>query len=287
MTANTEEKIEYVRLVGDERRVGDTLAEVSRSWRAGHERFLFVSPHDDDVALGAGIFLQLARREGVSISLAVVTDGAMGYCHPEQKETIRSIRRAETDEAYGKLGIAREDIHWLGFPDCRLANFQGRREALPDEPGTVAGFTGLQNSFAHVLRKVRPTQVFIPTHADLHPDHRIVHQELMISIFHACGSIWPELGPKLEAMPYVSEMAVYCDFPSPPQVRITAPRAMLETKLEAIGCFRSQTQIDSLIEVVRQGGPVEYLRSFDVRLYQPARYFERFNEPAPPMVPGR
>ena len=109
----------------------------------------------------------------------------------------------------------------------------------------------------------------------------------MISIFHACGDIWPELGHKLELLPYVSEMAVYCDFPTPPQLRVTTPVSCLEKKLEAIACFKSQLQIDSLISAIRQNGAIEYLRSVDIRLYQPSRYFDRFNEPAPPLMPHR
>jgi len=287
METERSDKIEYVRLVGNERRVGGTLADVSYSWRAGKERFLFVSPHDDDVALGAGIFIQLTGRENIPVSLAVATDGRMGYCQPEQVATITDIRRNETFEAYSTLGVAGENIHWLGFPDCRLTEYQGRRKARQNDAAAIQGYTGLQNSFTHLLRKVRPTQIFVPTDADLHPDHRIVHQELMISIFHACGDIWPELGNKLDYLPHVSEIAVYCDFPSPPQLRITAPQAMLETKLEAIACFSSQTQVDSLIETVRKSGPVEYLRSFDVKLYQPARYYERFNTPPPPLMHTR
>jgi hypothetical protein len=125
----------------------------------------------------------------------------------------------------------------------------------------------------------------VPTSTDLHPDHRMVHSELMISIFHACGDIWPELGEKLSKVPYVSEMAVYCDFPSPPQLRITTPESYLDKKLECLAKFASQLQIDSLIENVRAGGPVEFLRSMDIHLYQPSRYMDRFNAQAPPMMP--
>jgi len=56
-------EIEFIRLVGSERRKGDTLASVSAHWQSDKESFVFVSPHDDDVALGAGLFIQLAIRE--------------------------------------------------------------------------------------------------------------------------------------------------------------------------------------------------------------------------------
>ena len=107
-----------------------------------------------------------------------------------------------------------------------------RRGALPadGDPGAFAGAVGLQNAFARCLRQVRPTRVFLPTSADLHPDHRIVHEEMLISLFHAQGAIWPELGEPIAEVPAVYEYAVYCDFPEPPQIRIETPDAMLRNQ---------------------------------------------------------
>ena len=71
-----EKDIEFVRLVGNERRTGNTLASVSRHWQGDKEHFLFISPHDDDVVLGAGLFIQLAQRENVPVYILIVTDGS-------------------------------------------------------------------------------------------------------------------------------------------------------------------------------------------------------------------
>jgi LmbE family N-acetylglucosaminyl deacetylase len=273
-----QEKIEFIRLVGDERRVGKTLAEVSRHWNEGREKFLFISPHDDDVVLGAGLFIQLAHREHVPIHVMIVTDGAMGYCSEEEKKGIVDIRRKETYDCYESLGIPRENIHWLGYPDCSLSVHQGRRAATPDDTTAIAGYTGLQNAFTYYLRKVGPSQCFLPTSNDLHPDHKVVHQELLISLFHASGGIWPELGTPLPRVPYVHEMGVYCDFPEPPQLRIMTPESILEKKLQAIAAFKSQKQISALIDNVRESGPQEYFREVRFQLYRPAVYHHRFDK---------
>ncbi|MCG3178893.1 MAG: hypothetical protein BIFFINMI_01223 [Phycisphaerae bacterium] len=272
------QKIEFVRLVGTERRVGETLASVSRHWRGKDEKFLFVSPHDDDVVVGGGLMMQLAARESVPVHLLVATDGRMGYCSADEQRAIADIRRRETYAAYGKLGVPEERIHWLGFPDCSLTAFQGRRPAGPGEPD-IAGYTGLQNALTHIIRKVAPSQIFVPTWADLHPDHKLVHQELMISIFHAGGDIWPELGPPLTRLPHVTEMAVYCDFPTPPSLRIRTAPEMLQNKLDAIAAFASQRQIDLVVRTIRDAGPEEFFRSIDLRMYQPARYRSMFDQP--------
>ncbi|AQQ09219.1 bacillithiol biosynthesis deacetylase BshB1 [Sedimentisphaera cyanobacteriorum] len=267
-------KTEYVRLVGDERRTGETLADVSRSWQGKGERFLFVSPHDDDVLLGAGLFMQLAVKENVPVYIMVVTDGSMGYCDENEKNSIAELRKQETYECYMSLGIPRENIIWLGFQDCRLNSCQGRR--FDEGEMSLKGAEGLQNSFTYWIRNIAPTQCFLPTSSDIHPDHKIVHQEFLISLFHAAGDIWPELGKPISKVPYVHEMGVYCDFPEPPHLRVKAPFSLLEKKLQAVEMFKSQKQISSLIEIAENSGPYEYLRELKYKLYHPEAYYAMF-----------
>lgn len=272
------EKFEFVRLVGNERRVGPTLADVSRHWQGKSERFLIVSPHDDDAALGAGLLIQLAKREHVPVHIVIVTDGSQGYCNINEKDSIAEIRRNESFECYQSLGVPKKNIVWLGFPDCRITYCRGRTEAEANDPLTISGFTGLQNNFTYWLRKINPTQCFLPTHNDLHPDHRIIYEEFLISLFHAAGNIWPELGTPLSKVPYINTYAVYCDFAAPPTLRMRTPMLYLENKLKAIAAFRSQKQISSLIENVRHCGPEEYIRAIDFKLYHPADYHNQFEE---------
>ena len=103
----------------------------------------------------------------------------------------------------------------------------------------------MQNAFTYALRQIRPNRVFLPTSADLHPDHRIVHEELLISLFHAQGNIWPELGEPIAEVPKVYEFAVYCDFPEPPQIRIEAtPEHAAKPSSRRIRAYASQEQIE-------------------------------------------
>jgi LmbE family N-acetylglucosaminyl deacetylase len=273
-----QEEIEFVRLVGNERRVGSHLADVSQNWQGKKQRFLMISPHDDDAVLGAGLLIQLAKRENISVYILIVTDGRMGYCSEDEKDSISEIRRSESYKCYQSLGIPKKNIIWLGFPDCRLNNYRGRAPAEAKEPLAINGYTGLQNAFTYHLRKIRPTQCFLPTWNDLHPDHRIIYEELLISLFHAAGNIWPEIGRPLSNVPYVHTYAVYCDFLAPPTLRMRTPRSYLEKKLEAISAFRSQKQISSLIENVRHCGPEEYIRAIEFKLYRPAKYRAQFEE---------
>lgn len=270
---------EFVRLVGAERRVGSTLESVSRHWKQEEERFLFISPHDDDVVIGGGLTILAALREKVPVDVAIVTDGSQGYCSMEEKETISEIRREETYAAFKKLGVPRKNVTWLGLPDNQLTRFQGRRPATDDDPVQSHGYTGLQHIFTELLRRVRPNQIFLPTRADIHPDHVLVHQELLISCFHATGAIWPELGDPLEAVPYLHELAIYCNFPTAPKLRIHAPDTAMQRKLAAVSQFKSQQMIEALVEILERGGPWEYLRPIEFSLYNPSLYRDMFDEP--------
>ena len=56
------------------------------------------------------------------------------------------------------------------------------------------------------------------------------------------------------------------------------PVSLLERKIEAISAFRSQKQIDSIIKVVKNAGPEEYLRLLEFKLYNPREYRDLFEE---------
>ncbi|HEX8524938.1 MAG TPA: PIG-L family deacetylase [Tepidisphaeraceae bacterium] len=235
------------------------------------EAWLFVSPHDDDVPLGGGLLMQAAARAGVDVHVLVVTDGSMGYCTLEQRDSISEIRKKETYESYEILGVSPERVQYVGYPDGALYTWCGRRKAMPGEPA-IEGYVGLSNAFTYHLRRIKPQRVFVPTIADLHPDHQITNNELMICLFHAAGTIWPELGAPLTDVPKVYELAVYCDFPQPPQLEIRAGGEAFEKKLESIGAYRSQTQIAKLVEIIRKAGAFEYLRELNFRFYSPSNY---------------
>lgn len=256
--------------------VTDKIADVFSPFAERRECWMFVAPHDDDVLLGAGLTVMAALAEEIPVHVVITTDGRMGYCTMQQRRAIAQIRAVESCKAYGSLGIPVENIHFLHFPDCNLNPYRGRHFATIGDPTELENASGLQNAYSYMLRKVRPTRVFLPTSSDLHPDHQIVNKEMLISLFHAQGNIWPELGEPIGEVPAVYEYAVYCDFPSPPQIRLQGPAAALETKLDGIRAFASQQQIEKVVAIQRDVGPVEYLREIEFQFYAPKKYAELF-----------
>jgi LmbE family N-acetylglucosaminyl deacetylase len=258
----------------------EKIAEIFSPWNSSRECWLFLSAHDDDVVCGCGLSFQAAIEEGIEVHALVTTDGRMGYCRLAQRESISQIRRREAAESFRMLGLPAERLYQLSFPDGGLSPYVGRRLTSADDPTALEGATGLENAFTYLLRRVRPTRVFLPSITDVHPDHRIVHEEMVISIFHAQGGIWPELGSPIAAIPMLYEYATYCDFLTPPQIRVEVPEALLERKLAGIRAYASQEQIELLVDVQRKVGPVEYLREIKFNVLSPGQYEELFTAPS-------
>jgi len=256
------------------------LAEAIGAEDLSQQTWLFVSPRDDDLCIGAGLFMQAAQRAGVTVQVLIVTDGCMGYCHLEDRDRIVDIRRQETYDSFAVLGVSQEQVQYIGYPDGGLVPYIGRRKAQAGEE-SIAGYVGLQNALTYHLRRSRPARVYVPTHTDLHPDHRITHSELMISVFHAAGAIWPELGTPLDRPPSVGELAVYCDFVDLPNLEIIGDDDAFQTKLHSIGVYKSQVQIESLVDSLRKAGPYEYVRESEFRLFTPDTYKPLFMSHAP------
>ncbi|MFP4153055.1 MAG: PIG-L deacetylase family protein [Alkalispirochaeta sp.] len=261
--------------------VRGSLRDVLPDW-SEPERWLFISPHDDDPAVAGGLLLALARAEAVEVRVRIATDGRMGYTPAVSPAEVVDRRREETRRSFELFGV--DDVGWYNYPDTRLHLWQGRVSAaeIPDTWGTaphvVQGYTGLQNSITAELRDYRPARIFLLSMNDYHPDHKVVHQEAMISIFHAQGDIWPELGTPITARPRVHEIAAYRPFTEEPDICLRGDAAQFQMKLDAIEAFASQTQIGELVAAVRRAGAVEYLRSYRFDTYDPAVYAPLFAE---------
>jgi LmbE family N-acetylglucosaminyl deacetylase len=264
-------QFQFTRLNEHDAQRTSCLAEAMNNKDLPQQTWLFVSPHDDDLCIGAGLFMQAAIQAGATVHVLIVTDGCMGYCRLEDRDRIIHIRREETYKSFHLLGIPESQIHYIGYPDGGLVPFIGRRRARADEDD-IAGYIGLQNALTYHLRQIRPVRVYVPTHTDLHPDHRITHSELMISVFHAAGAIWPELGKPLDEPPRVGELAVYCDFADPPNLEIIGDADVFQIKLDSIAVYRSQIQIERLVDSLRLAGPYEYVRESEFRLFTPETY---------------
>ena len=253
-------------------------AEVWSDWRDSEERWLFASAHDDDIVIGAGLTLLAGLANGVASYATYFSDGQMGYCSTEQRQKIVRLRREESDRSFAHLGLPKEHLFRFTFDDCTLLQAMGRRFVKPGERNELDGGFGLSNSLVWTLRKVRPTRIFLPNRRDIHPDHQAVHNDLVISIFHAQGEIWPELGEPIAEIPKLYEYATYSDFASPPTMRIRVSDDLVQRRFEAVAMYQSQRQIGLIVESLKKAGGGEYLLEMEFDMIQPRKYDGLFQQ---------
>lgn len=89
------------------------------TWRG--KTVLVFTPHPDDELFGAGGTLALLARNGNRIIVVIYTNDNKGSFDLEMtSERLARIRKAEEEAALGVLGIPKENIIWLGYPDGEL-----------------------------------------------------------------------------------------------------------------------------------------------------------------------
>ncbi len=130
--------------------------EVKRRNTAG--RALFVSPHTDDVELGAGG--TVARFvETHEVHVAAFSDAWDAQPEKLPENTLVS----EMKRAMEVLGVEQEHVHVLRF---RTRHFQSARQRVLDE-------------MIRIRERVKPDFVFAPSTRDSHQDHQVVINEVL------------------------------------------------------------------------------------------------------------
>ncbi len=82
-----------------------------------NEVLAVMSPHDDDAVIGAGYAMLAAQDAGAEVYVVIFCRGDAGYSTVEAKTTIEAVRERETFDCYERLGIPRDHILRMNFPD--------------------------------------------------------------------------------------------------------------------------------------------------------------------------
>jgi LmbE family N-acetylglucosaminyl deacetylase len=173
---------------------------------------LVLAPHPDDETLIAGGVLESARARGLHAAVVVVTNGDF-TC-----ERDGHVRQGETVAAMARLGVAEEDVHFLGYPDGWLADLgeaplppikrRARDGACVQEVGTYAergegghdehrartGEPGayvaasLEGDLVALLGRLRPRDVYVTHPLDSHPDHAATYVYLRRALDRLAGA---------------------------------------------------------------------------------------------------
>lgn len=163
-------------------------------------RLLVFAPHPDDEALGAAGLIQRVKAAGGSVDVVLMTSGdafsegveaAADTIHPTRRDfrTYGKLREAETLAAMQLVGIDRDHITFLGFPDdglCLIASkylsskrafaspYTGRAQPPVSEqviPNVTYRGEDVRREVEAILMARRPTLIVLPHPEDRHPEH--------------------------------------------------------------------------------------------------------------------
>ena len=164
-------------------------------------RLMVVSPHPDDETLAAGGLIQRVLRLGGSVKVVFMTSGD-GFPEGVEKETQISRPNAQDYRNYGKLrkrearqalrvlGMNKQDVVFLNFPDGGLRNLLQKHWfdrnpffrspfTLEDRPQATDSllpdveFNGedVKREIEKLLLEFHPSLIAVADPRDRHPDH--------------------------------------------------------------------------------------------------------------------
>ncbi len=166
------------------------------------QRVLIFAPHPDDETLGCGGAIQQALREEKIVKVVFVTSGdsfgndyEMTGSSPDLPGGVELgyLRQKEALEATAILGLEKENVIFLGYPDQGLekmwwvyrSNDHIYRSPYTkaDESPYLSGYTisapycGEQviQDIQNILEVFHPQIIYLPHPSDLHPDHQATY----------------------------------------------------------------------------------------------------------------
>ena len=175
-------------------------------------RVVVVAPHPDDEVLGCGGALLQHVAEGHAVHVVFLTSGERSLPQLGREDAIR-VREPEAEAAAAVLGVT--SVTFLRQPDCEVA-------AHSDD--IVPRLSGL-------LEQHTPDHVYVPHAGEEHPDHPAARETTgralrAVGMSVGCAREY-EVWTPLTAFVYVADIS-----------------AVMETKLAAVDCYRSQTWFD-------------------------------------------
>ncbi len=122
---------------------------------------LVIAPHPDDEVLGCGGTIAKHVADGNDVYVVVVTKGCEPIFPPEQVKRVR----AECAAADKFLGV-KETIFW-DFPAAMLEDVPRYR---------------FNDSFAKIVRQIKPDIVYLPHRGDMKIDHKMTVDAAMVAL---------------------------------------------------------------------------------------------------------
>jgi LmbE family N-acetylglucosaminyl deacetylase len=207
----------------------------------------------------------ITSGDGSEVDLLVIEKSL--FRDPAKLHDLALRRMQESRQAASILGVAGDQLFFLGYPDGGVLKlitdnyatpFTSRFTSASAVPYSQAMYPGhpytgqsLESDFGSVLDHVRPTLVLAPSPRDAHPDHRaagiLTLRALAARHEPSNGRYWIVHGGRLWPIPrgYDPER----DLPPPPlgrrssQASFELQPAEVHGKYLAVSAYRTQTNV--------------------------------------------
>lgn len=201
------------------------------------ERVLIIAAHPDDEILCCSNAIKAALLRGAAVTVVFITDGdAKVLNNPKVSKAYGRERRKESQTAGKLMGLERENLIFLNFPDGLLSALgdtmlrspytgQERTNAGSHYPNIRYTQKNLKQKLTSILTHTKPTAIYIPSELrDKHDDHQATGRIMKTVIKEK----------RLATFPDVFEYAIHG------QGINREALAVDETKLSLIQVFQSQ-----------------------------------------------
>ena len=176
-------------------------------------RVVVIAPHNDDEILGAGGTMAKLVKQGHEVIVCEVTAGDLN------NEMVQ-LQKREAIASHKQIVVK---THFMDLPVVGLREMKT---------------TKLNHAFHQTLLELKPDMVFIPHKGDMHIDHRMTTEAVMVALR-------PVTFPNLKAI-YAYETLSETDWNTPSVDNAFIPALFvdiadeIEMKLEAMKCHASQ-----------------------------------------------
>ncbi len=135
---------------------------------------LIFAPHPDDETIACGGYINESIMRGADLYIILVTDG--------NRRNLGPLRYIEFESATNLLGVSRENLIYLDYPDSRLY---------------FANQIELKDELMGIIEEYQPDILFYPHPDDTHRDHSTLGKKI--------EEILREMKEKVEVKEYLGE----------------------------------------------------------------------------------
>lgn len=178
-----------------------------------NDRVLVMAPHPDDESLCCGGIIQTAVKRHIPVRVVFFTYGDNNQwsfvlyrkhpvLDPEAVQSMGLVRRSEAIQAARLLGLAENQLTFLGYPDFGTLTIWNtcwgshppyksmltKTTAVPYQnafrPGALYKGEDIVQDLTTILREFKPTKIFLSHPADHNPDHRALYLFMRVALWN-------------------------------------------------------------------------------------------------------